>query len=102
MVSKNQVTSSTPEVVPVKPGLSALTKGVFSFLVFFALLGFAGNSDYTDEVYYSIPDVAFEEIVLKLGDHATRSEVVDEYVINKTYYDSFVSYDDSEVSLNFE
>ena len=30
--------------------------------------------------------MAFEEIMLKLGDHATRQEVVKEYRDNKDYY----------------
>lgn len=79
-------TASSSESVPVKPGLSTLVKGILFVVVFFAILGMAGHSDYIDEVYYSIPDAAFEDIALKLGDHATRQEVVKEYRDNKDYY----------------
>ncbi|MCM0717375.1 hypothetical protein NBH15_03705 [Parabacteroides sp. W1-Q-101] len=101
MISKNQATASTLEAVPVKPGLSALAKGILFISVFFALLGMAGHSDYIDDVYYSIPDAAFEEIALKLGDRATRSEIVDEYMDSRAYYDALASYGTSEISRIF-
>lgn len=101
MVSKNQATASTLEAVPIKPGLYALAKGILFVVVFFAILGMAGHSDYIDDVYYSIPDAAFEEIALKLGDRATRSEIVDEYMDGRTYYDALASYGTSEISQIF-
>ena len=101
MVSKNQATASTLEAVPVKPGLYALAKGILFVVVFFAVLGMAGHSDYIDEVYYSIPDAAFEEIYLKLGERATRSEIVDEYMDSRAHYDALASYAASEISRIF-
>jgi hypothetical protein len=101
MNKTTNATASTLEAVPVKPGLSALVKGLLFVVVFFAILGMAGHSDYIDEVYYSIPDAAFEEIALKLGDHATRSEIVDEYMDGRAYYDALASYGTSEISRIF-
>lgn len=94
-------TASHPEAVTVKPALSMLIKGIASVIVFFALLGMVGNLEYTDDVYYSIPDTAFEEIALKLGDHATRSEIICEYLSDRAYYDALGSYGTSEISPVF-
>lgn len=94
-------TASHPEAVTVKPALSMLIKGIASVIVFFALLGMVGNLKYMDDVYYSIPDTAFEEIALKVGDHATHSEIVSEYLSDRSYYDALSSYGASEISPVF-
>lgn len=86
MKTNNQATAS--QAVTVKPDnyVTTLLKGVAAILILLALMAFVGTVEYTDDQYYSIPDMAFEEIMLKLGDHATRQEVVKEYRDNKDYY----------------
>lgn len=86
MKTNNQATAS--QAVTVKPDnyLTTLLKGVAAIFILLVLMAFVGTVEYTDDQYYSIPDMAFEEIMLKLGDHATRQEVVKEYRDNKDYY----------------
>lgn len=54
---------------------------------FFAVLGIAGRQDYNQEVLYTMPQEAYEQIVLELGDDATDANIVRTYMSNKTYYD---------------
>lgn len=98
MKINTSATAFHPEAVTVKPVLPMLIKGIASVIVFFALLGMVGNLEYTDDIYYSIPDTAFDEISLKLGDGASRSDVVGEYLADREYYDALGSYGDSEIS----
>lgn len=56
---------------------------------FFCLLGWAGHQDYVEHVYYNMPDQVYEAITLKLGDGASNSEVVREYMDNKQYWDQY-------------
>lgn len=51
-------------------------------------MAFVGTVEYSDDVYYSIPDLAFEEITLKLGENATREAIISEYLENTDYYNS--------------
>lgn len=53
----------------------------------FALLGIAGRQDYNQEVLYTMPQEAYEQIVLDLGDDATDNDIVSTYMNNKAYYD---------------
>lgn len=55
-------------------------------------LGFAGRCDYDEEVLYSMPQDAYENIVIKLGDKASDHSIVNEYMNNKEYYDSLSNY----------
>ncbi|WP_302994188.1 hypothetical protein [Parabacteroides goldsteinii] len=85
MNSNSQATA--PQAVTVKPA-RMLLKSVFVCISLFAVMGFVGTLEYHDELYYSIPDAAFEEIILKLGDHADRQEVIKEYLSDRSFYDN--------------
>lgn len=43
-------------------------KTILTITAAFFLLGFAGTMDYTEEIIYNMPQTAYENIVLKLGD----------------------------------
>lgn len=85
MKKENQATA--PKAVTVKPA-RMLLKSVFVCISLFAVMGFVGTLEYQDDLYYSIPDIAFEEIILKLGDHADRQEVIKEYLSDRSFYDN--------------
>lgn len=55
---------------------------------FFLLLGVAGNYDYAEEVVYDMPQPVYDNIVSKLGDDASIIDIADEYMDNRSYYDS--------------
>lgn len=86
MKTYNQATA--PQVVTVKPDyyFTTLLKGIAAIFILLGLMAFVGTIEYTDDQYYSIPDTAFEEIMLKLGDRATHQEIIREYQGNKDYY----------------
>lgn len=68
------------------------TKIIFAVLAVFAAFAFAGTTDYTEQVLYTMPQDAYEQIVLHLGDGCTDREIVYEYMNNKGYYDSLGNY----------
>lgn len=88
MKSKTTATASSPEAVTVKPVsyIALLVKSAIALFALLALMAFVGTVEYYDDQYYSIPDVAFEEITLKLGDGATKSEILEEFRANESYY----------------
>lgn len=100
MKTKLQATASTPEAVTVKP-VSNLLKAFAGLIILFALLGMAGTAEYQVDVYYSIPEDALPEIQLKAGKYASRSEIIEEYMSDREYYDSFMSDEGSELSQIF-
>lgn len=57
-------------------------------VLFFLLLGIAGNYDYAEEVVYDMPQPAYESIVSKLGNDASIIDIAEEYMDNRSYYDS--------------
>lgn len=72
--------------------MSRLSKQVLAFtlgcIAFFFLVGLVGRQDYAEQVVYTMPQEAYEQIVLKLGDGASKVEIANEYQDNKEYYDS--------------
>lgn len=72
--------------------MNRLTKQVIifasGFIAFFAIIGIVGNMDYTEQVIYTMPQKVYEEIYLKLGNECTDSQISNEYLSNKSYYDS--------------
>lgn len=72
--------------------MNRLTKQVIiftaGFIAFFVILGIAGNMDYTEQVINTMPQEAYEEIYLKLGNKCTDLQISNEYLSNKSYYDS--------------
>lgn len=45
-----------------------------------------------EEIIYNMPQTAYENIVLKLGDKASKQDIVREYMENKNYYDTLEIY----------
>ena len=88
MKSKTTATVPSPEIVTVKPVnyIALLVKSIIVLFSLLVLLGFVGSVEYNEDLYYSIPDAAFEEISLKLGDGATEFEILEEFQANKAYY----------------
>lgn len=52
-----------------------------------ALLGFAGNEDFKDEVINSMSEETYEEVVGNLPEGASRADIVEEYLKNREWYD---------------
>lgn len=50
--------------------------------------GIAATEDYNQTVIESIPDEAYQEIIMKLGSDCGNSAIVTEYETNKDYYNS--------------
>jgi len=42
------------------------------------------------DTYYSIPDIAFMAVLMKVGEDASKVSIVNEYNSNKVYYDGIV------------
>ena len=61
---------------------------VTGFILLFFILRIAGNADRTEQIVYTMPQEAYEEIYLKLGNGCTDSQIAKEYLSNKSYYDS--------------
>lgn len=62
---------------------------VIGFALFFYLIGRAGESEYIDQVVYTMPQEAYEQIVIELGDQDTSNfQIAKRYLNNKKYYDS--------------
>lgn len=61
---------------------------VTGFILLFLVLGIAGSADRTEQIVYTMPQEAYEEIYLKLGNECTDSQIAKEYISNKRYYDS--------------
>ena len=57
--------------------------------VFIILLGWAGHQDYVEQIYYNMPQETYEAISLKLGDGASNSAIVKEYIKNKKFWDQY-------------
>lgn len=72
--------------------MNRLTKQCIAFtaaiIAFIALMGIAGTVDYTEQVLYTMPQEAYEQIYLELGDGCSDRQIVTKYMSNKDYYDS--------------
>ena len=88
MKTNNNATASQAVTVQPVKFLPVILKGIASIFFFLIIMGAAGTIEYKDDLYYSIPDAAFEEINLKLGDRATHQDIVNEYLADTEYYDS--------------
>ena len=67
-------------------------------VVFFALFAVVGTVEYTDDVYYSIPETTIQEIQATVGRNASQSDIVKEYLSNKEDYEGVEAYGTSEIS----
>lgn len=63
-------------------------KVILCCVALFAALGYAGRSDWSDQVIYVMPKSAYESITAKLGADCSDYEIAKEYVKNKAYYDA--------------
>lgn len=61
---------------------------IVSAIIVFIVLGFAGRSDWSDQIINGMPQEAYDNITAKLGDGCSDYDVAKEYVANKKYYDS--------------
>lgn len=62
--------------------------GILIIAAFFALYFWASSKDYQGVVLYNMPQEAYEQIYLELGDGCSDQDIVDEYMSNKKHYDS--------------
>lgn len=62
-------------------------KIIISVLFIFGAFAFAGRVDYSEEIVMSMPQEAYEAIVVKLPNGASDYEIACEYMNNKKYYD---------------
>lgn len=72
--------------------MNRLTKQCLAFLLgmiaFLFVCGMIGRQDYAEQVVYTMPQEAYEQIAVKLGDNATKWDIANEYQNNKQYYDN--------------
>lgn len=61
-------------------------KIILALLAVFALLAFAGTSDYTEEVISTMKPETYDRIKKELGDKCTSYEIVQEYKNNRDLY----------------
>lgn len=72
--------------------MNRLTKQTLVFvsgmILFLFALGIAGRLERTEQIVYTMPQGAYEQIYIELGDGCTDKEIADRYLSNKKYYDS--------------
>lgn len=71
--------------------MNRLTKKVLTIATIvaaFVAIGIAGNIDRTEQIVYTMPQEAYEEIYLKLGNNCSDGAIANEYINNREYYDS--------------
>ena len=56
------------------------------FIIIVLLL--AGNADYNQTVIYNMPDKTYKQVLSNLGGCASENEIVKEYMLNQSLYDS--------------
>ena len=61
---------------------------ILGTLLTISSLTFAGATDFAEQVVYTMPQEAYEYIYLNLGDGCSDYEIANEYMSNKTFYDS--------------
>lgn len=72
--------------------MNRLTKQTLVFIggmiLFLFVIGKAGRLERIEQIVYTMPQEAYEQIYLKLGNGCTDYEIAEEYLSNKKYYDS--------------
>ncbi len=61
---------------------------ITGFVLFIIAIGLAGKTERTEQIVYTMPQEAYEEIYLKLGNGCTDHQIAKEYLSNQRYYDS--------------
>lgn len=67
--------------------MKKMTLNLLAVLAVMIVIGLAGRMDYNEEVIYHMSNGTYEMMKEKLGD-VSSSELVDEYMQNKEYWDS--------------
>lgn len=67
--------------------MNKITKHILWILAAIILLGIAGRCDYNENVIYNMPDNVYQAMKMEL-DNPSDSRLVDEYISNRTYWDS--------------
>lgn len=67
--------------------MNKITKHILWILAVIILLGIAGRCDYNEDVIYNMPDRVYQ-VMQKRLDAPSDSQLVDEYMKNKKYWDS--------------
>lgn len=62
-------------------------KIILASVFVFSMFAFAGRSDWSEEIVMSMPQEAYEAIVVKLPDGASYYDIAMEYINNREYYE---------------
>lgn len=68
--------------------MNKVTKCVLCVVAIVAVLGIAGRCDYNEAVIYNMPEGVYQALKAALGEDASESSLVDEYVANRAHWDS--------------
>lgn len=60
---------------------------ILGICAFLAVFCWASQKDYEETILYSMPQAAYEQIYIELGNGCADKEIVKRYLSNKTYYD---------------
>lgn len=61
---------------------------VSGFILFLLIIGLVGGVERTEQIVYTMPQEAYEQIVIELGVKASDFQIAERYLSNKSYYDS--------------
>ena len=65
-----------------------VTKAFLCLALLILIFGLCGTIEHTDNIYYSIPAPALEEISMKLGKQIGKDMIISEYLSDQDYYDN--------------
>ena len=65
-----------------------LIEAILASIGFIALLGITGTYEYADEVVYTMSDAAYQRVNQDLGGNASKVQIANWYMKNKSYYDN--------------
>ena len=51
-------------------------------IVILMVIGLAGTAEKNEQIIYAMPNEVYDDIVMKLGGHATDKEIVAEFLAN--------------------
>ena len=65
---------------------------ILTIVAFFFTLGIAGTLERREQIIYTMPQEAYEQIYLELGDDCSDKQIEKRYMENKKHYDSLSIY----------
>ena len=72
--------------------MNRLTKQTLVFIsgmiLFLFAIGIAGRLERIEQIVYTMPQEAYEQICIELGNRCTDYEIAQKYLSNKSHYDS--------------